>query len=148
MRLGLYPDRVSTGNQSKWSSLAKLSFQYFTSRAHRQRLADLDDSWVFISRHFDPPPRNQLLRIDVLSGLRHDVRLVLFAEPLVAHADHRRQRHGRMQEQRFLDLARVDVEAAAENHVLLAIDDRQIPVGIELADVAGAEPAAAFGFGR
>ena len=43
--------------------------------------------------------------------------------------------------ERVLDLARVDAVAAAQDHVLDAVDEVQIAVGVEVADVAGAEPA-------
>src|SRR5207249_4214746 len=41
-------------------------------------------------------------------------------------------------------LARVDVEPAADDHVLRPVDDEVVAVGIARADVAGAEPAVAF----
>jgi hypothetical protein len=41
----------------------------------------------------------------------------------------------------LLDLARVDVVAAADDHLLLAVDDEEVAVVVDLAHVAGAEPA-------
>src|SRR5690606_31999788 len=41
------------------------------------------------------------------------------------------------------DLARVHVEAAAQDHVLLAVDDPVAAVGVAVADVAAVEPAVA-----
>jgi hypothetical protein len=41
-----------------------------------------------------------------------------------------------------LDLDRVDVLAAADEHVLLAVDDEEEAVGIDAGDVAGVKPAA------
>ena len=41
----------------------------------------------------------------------------------------------------LLDLARVDVVAAADDHVLLAVDDVEVAVLVLAADVAGGEPA-------
>jgi hypothetical protein len=46
-------------------------------------------------------------------------------------------------QQHFLDLARIDVGAAADDHVLGAVLQRQEAVGIEAADVAGMQPATA-----
>ena len=40
----------------------------------------------------------------------------------------------------LLDLARVHVVAAADDQVLLAIDDEEVPVLVGLGDVAGLEP--------
>ena len=48
--------------------------------------------------------------------------------------------HRRMLVEHLLDLARVDVVAAADDHVLLAVDDEVVAVGIDAADVAGVEP--------
>jgi hypothetical protein len=56
------------------------------------------------------------------------------------HADHRHHRDGRMGHQHFLDLARVDVETAADDHVLDPVDDEEISVRVAAADVAGVEP--------
>ena len=39
-----------------------------------------------------------------------------------------------------LDVARVDVEPAADDEVLLAVDDAEVPVAVDRADVAGGEP--------
>ena len=44
-------------------------------------------------------------------------------------------------DQQLLQLARVHVVALVEQHVLLAVDDRQVAVLVEHADVAGAQPA-------
>jgi hypothetical protein len=43
--------------------------------------------------------------------------------------------------QHLLDLARVDVVAAADDEVLLAVDDEQVAVVVGVAEVAGVEPA-------
>ena len=43
----------------------------------------------------------------------------------------------------LLDLARVHVVAAADDHVLLAVDDEEEAVLVDLAEVAGVEPAVA-----
>jgi hypothetical protein len=45
-------------------------------------------------------------------------------------------------EQDLLDLARVDVVAAADDQVLLAVDDEQVAVVVAVGEVAGVEPAA------
>ena len=65
----------------------------------------------------------------------------LLAEPGVGHADHRRLEHVRVLVQRLLHLARVHVVAAADDHLLLAVDEKQVAVVVDVADVAGGEPA-------
>jgi hypothetical protein len=46
-------------------------------------------------------------------------------------------------EQDILHIAREDVEATADDEVLLPVQHVQIAVGIEAADIAGVQPAAA-----
>jgi hypothetical protein len=41
----------------------------------------------------------------------------------------------------LLDLARVDVVAAADDHVLLAVDDEEVAVLVDAGHVARVEPA-------
>ena len=49
--------------------------------------------------------------------------------------------------ERLLDLPRVDVVAAADDHVLHAVDDEEVAVLVAVAEVAGVEPAAPHGLG-
>ena len=65
----------------------------------------------------------------------------LVAEPRVGDPDHRRLEHVGMLVQHLLDLARIDVVAVADDHVLEPVDDEQIPVVVDVAEVAGREPA-------
>ena len=63
------------------------------------------------------------------------------AEPLVGDADHRGLLHRWVPQQRVLDLGRVGVEPPDDEHVLDAADDAE-PAGlVDLAEVAGAQPA-------
>ena len=61
---------------------------------------------------------------------------------VVGLADGRDVGHRRVQGEQVFDLLRGDVLAAADDHVLLAVGDRQVAVGVEPPDVAGAEPTA------
>ena len=61
-------------------------------------------------------------------------------------ADYRDLAHGRMPQQYFLDLARINVGAAADDHVLGAVPQRQETVLVERSDVAGMQPAVAQRF--
>src|SRR3546814_3135573 len=60
---------------------------------------------------------------------------------LVGYADHGGEADVRVREQDLLDLARIDVEAAAQDHVLGPVDDVVEAVGVLAGQVAGAEPA-------
>ena len=64
-----------------------------------------------------------------------------FAEPLVGRAEHRRFGDVGAGVAGRLDLGRRDILAAADDDVLLAVDDEQIAVLVEIADVAGADIA-------
>jgi hypothetical protein len=77
-----------------------------------------------------------------------DQRLRRLAPLRVGDADHRHLEDAGMTADDLLDLARVDVGAPADDHVLLAIGDEQIAILVEVADVAGVQPAAAQGLGR
>ena len=54
----------------------------------------------------------------------------------------------RVAQQEVLDLGRVGVEAADDEHVLDAPDDAQVAVGVERAEVAGVQPAVGVDRGR
>ena len=74
------------------------------------------------------------------AGVRLDEGRDRLAEGLVGHADHRGVGDVRMRDERLLDFLRVDVEAAAQHHVLLAIDDSIVAERVGAREVAGAEP--------
>ena len=57
------------------------------------------------------------------------------------HADHRALGDAGHLVDAALDLGRVDVVAAADDQVLAAADDRDVAAVVDLADVAGLEPA-------
>ena len=63
-------------------------------------------------------------------------------------ADHRDLAHARMAQQHFLDLARIDVRAAADDEVLGAVLQREEAVAVECSQVAGPEPPRAQGLRR
>src|SRR5579884_2165271 len=58
-------------------------------------------------------------------------------------ADHRGLGEAGMAQQHLLDLARVDVAAARDDHVLRAVAQGQEAVRVHIAEVAGMQPAAA-----
>ncbi len=64
------------------------------------------------------------------------------APAFVRNPRYRGFRHGRMTLKRDLDLARVHVQAARDDHLLGPAADHQVPGGrVHRADVAGTEPA-------
>ena len=80
-------------------------------------------------------------------GLSSTTAVDPLAPLLVGQPDHRAVAHRGVLHQRLLDLGRVDVEAAGDDHVLQAVDDEQVALVVEVADVAGVVPAEARGRG-
>ena len=89
----------------------------------------------------------QFFRRDLHFGAQHHERHRHFLPPGISDTDHRRFGHGRMLEQDAFDFRRIDVLAARHDHVLLAVMDREVAISIADRDVAGMEPAIAYGFG-
>ena len=56
-------------------------------------------------------------------------------------ADDRRLEHARVAVQDVLDLLRVDVLPAPDDHVLHPVDEHEVAVAVEVADIAGVQPA-------
>src|SRR5215207_8501545 len=115
----------------KWTATAakhllgrdfQLTLEDFAGRAYGERIAKFDGSRVLVGRHLIAAPVDQRLRRDLAPGAADDERLDLFAKALVRDADDGGECHRRMRQHHFLDFARIDVEPAANDHVLLAID--------------------------
>ena len=70
-----------------------------------------------------------------------------FAEFVVGDAEHRAVAHAGHADQHVLDLGGIDVDAAGDHHVALAVAQEQIAVRVEVADVADADETVAAGFG-
>ena len=81
---------------------------------------------------------------------KRDPRHELFAHAGVGYADDLRGGDRRVLEQDLLDLARVDVLTAADDHVLRTPDDVHVAVGVHRREVTGVHPAAVVdrGVGR
>ncbi len=83
--------------------------------------------------------------VDARAGARDDPRGRRLAPALGGHAGDRRLGDVGVLAQHRLEVARVEVEAAADDHVLAAIDEREEAVVVEAADVAGADEPLAGG---
>src|SRR3954453_7374103 len=81
--------------------------------------------------------------VDLGAPARHDEGHELLAVALVGHTDDLHVGDVGVAHQELLDLARVDVLAAADHEVLDAPDDVQVAVGVHDREVAGVHPAAA-----
>ena len=81
-------------------------------------------------------------RLDARGGL--DDRLDLLAPVLVRDAEHGDVADLRVRQEHAFDLGRIDVDAARDDHVDLAVAQEQVAVLVEVADVAdGEEPVRA-----
>lgn len=69
----------------------------------------------------------------------------VFAELLMRDGEHAGLQHRRMAQQDLFDLQGRDLLPAAVDDVLDAADDEEVAVGVEIAEVAGPEPAVAEG---
>src|SRR5262249_32696027 len=120
----------------------QLAPQYFADQALGQLLAELD-----LLRHFVASPPYAAIVHGLLLGGRldvpqHYVYLDCFAPALVRNADGHDLAHFRVLEQRLFHVSRVDVHAAGDDQVLLAIDDAEKAVGILASDIASEQPIA------
>src|SRR2546423_4983454 len=114
----------------------------------RQRLAELDLLRALERRQVLLAVRADVFGRRSRARFQHDERLDLFALDRMRGADRGRIHHRGVQSERFLDLARIHVEAGDDDHLLLAIHDRDVPVGVHGRDIAGVEPTVAEGLGR
>ena len=73
------------------------------------------------------------------SSASDDEGLQPLAELLVLDPDHRDLDHRLVVGEQVLDLAREDVLAAGDDHLVVAAVDEEAPAGVEVADVAAAE---------
>src|SRR5262245_55048379 len=83
---------------------------------------------------------------DVLLSYRvpiteRDDRLDGFTPQLIGHADNGDLLDRRMPLDGFFDLARIDVGSAADDHVLLAVEDEHVAAAVHVADVTRVEPS-------
>jgi hypothetical protein len=85
--------------------------------------------------------RDQIVGADLCAS--DDEGLDRFAPLRIGHADHGRLGHRRMRAQRLLHFPRIDVLAAGDDHVLLAIGDEDEAMVIEDAKIAGVKPTLA-----
>ena len=75
------------------------------------------------------------------AGLQHDERRRDLACFVVGDADDRGIRDLRVREQQCLQLGRRHLEALVLDQLLEPVDDVEVPVGVDVADVAGVQPA-------
>src|SRR6185369_14911281 len=133
-------------------AVAQLALEHLADRAARQLV---DDREVRDPLGLAEPlvgPGAQGLGVDRGAFVHDDPRRRRLAPAFGGNAGDRGFDDGGMLAQHRFEVARVEVEAAADDHVLAPIDEREKPVVVEAADVAGADEALAgrvepLGFG-
>src|SRR5919201_2824629 len=115
--------------------------QDFAGGVLRQRVHELDAAWDLVVGEGGAAQRLQFVDARVRALAEHDERLHGLPTHSIRDADDGGLLHRRVAEQHLLHLTREDLEARDVDHVLHAIDDEEIAVGVAIADVAGMEPA-------
>src|SRR5215210_978950 len=145
--------RIQRSESTRWDSALRprggrhllrhldLALEDLARRAHRKLVHEPDLPRVLVGGHLLLDVGLQLVLVDRLALLQHHRGAHLLAELVVRHADHGRLLDRRVLVQHLLDLARVDVVAATDDQVLLAVDDEEVAVLVHLGHVARAEPA-------
>ena len=80
-------------------------------------------------------------RLRIGGGIKFEDRMHALAELRIGKADHDAGAHVRMRGYRGLDLGRIDIGAAAQDHVGEPVAEIEVALGIEPADVAERFPA-------
>src|SRR5579871_1069870 len=119
-------------------AFAQFRFQNFPVIVLRQRV-DED----IILRPLEARDAIEAKRVELFCAcFAHDIGDDDLAPFGVRPADHRNFANLFVGEQHLLDLARINVGAAGNDHVLGAVLEREIALGVEDADIAGVQPAA------
>ena len=124
-------------------AVAQLALEHFADRAARQLVDDIEERRCAASCRAARWPRRAGSRRRALR-LRARRPTPPASRPSARTARRRPpHRRPRVLAQHRLEVARVEVEAAADDHVLAPIDQREEAVFVEAADVAGADEALA-----
>src|SRR6516164_2250545 len=121
------------------TGLAKLVLHDLARGVQREGVQEGDVAGHLEAGHPRLAPGDQLVGGDGAPG--HHERLADLSHPLVGDADHGGLGDGRVLHQEPLDLGRVGVEPADDEHVLLAADDLQVAAVVDRAEVTGVQPA-------
>ena len=94
-----------------------------------------------VVRHVRARPGHQRFGAELGTGTQHHAGAANLAHARVGQADHRHLGNRRMVGEQALDLGRVAIEAAHDEHVLEAVGDAQVTALVEHTDIAGVQPA-------
>ncbi len=108
---------------------------------HRERVDEPNVGGDLVGRDLAPAELADLVLGRLLPGVQLDPRADRLPVLRVGHADHLHVGDLRVREEELLDLPRVHVLAAADDHVLQPADDADRAVVAHLGQVPGAQPA-------
>src|ERR1700722_1303436 len=122
-------------------ALAHDEFLDLAGDGHREFVDELDVARHLVVGDAIAAEGLDLLLVDVFARTKPDPGAYFLAVAVVGHADHLHVLDFRMAVEKLLDLARIDVLAAADDHVLDAPDDVAIAFRVDGGEVAGVHPA-------
>src|SRR3954447_14605859 len=120
--------------------VAQHAFQQLAGVGARQLRAQLVVARPLVVREARLGEGAQLAEIDRLPHLGLHDRVHALAPFVVGDAEHRRVEHLRMCVQHRFDLGGIDVDAAGDDHVLLAVADVDVTLFVDVRDVADRLP--------
>src|SRR3954447_6672483 len=122
--------------------LAEAEFLHLAGRRTRDGVDEVDRGGRLVAGDalLAVPDDGRL--VDLAAGSPYDDRLDGLAPLLVRHTDHGALGDALERVDAVLDLDGRDVLAAGDDHVLLAVVDREVALVVDRAAVAGVEPAA------
>ena len=141
------PRSVSRSTRNPSYSLTSRLSQHAPEDLPRRALRQLGDEAV-LARALEAGERvgGEAVRVELVRGhalVGDDVGDDALAPAVVGRADDRDLAHARRAREHVLDLDRMDVLAARDDHVVDAADDPEVAVLVEPADVARVVPAVA-----
>ena len=135
--------------RARRSTLAHLELLDLAGDGHRELVDDLDVARDLVVGDAAAAELPQRVGVDVGARSQPDPRHQLLAVAVVGHADHLDVLDVGVGVEELLDLPRVDVLAAADDHVLDPPDDVHVAVVGHHREVAGVHPAVGVdGLGR
>ena len=129
-------------------SCRELAAEELAGGVARQRRREADAARHLESGEALAAEGNELFTCRRGVGAKDDYRGRRPAPALVGQRVDARLEHGGVGGEDGLDLRRVDVFAAGDDQVVAAVEDVEVAFGVEVADVAGEQPAVAQGGGR
>ncbi len=123
--------------------VAQFVAREFADRRARQFVDEIERRRNFVLAELAGEECLELVQRERIgAGAQLDKGLRRLAAVIVGNADHDHFLHRGMVIDRLLDHLRIDVEAAGDDHVLLAVDQIEIAVTVHVADIAGQEAVA------